>query len=255
MPVVDADGDPPKGCRCFNDAEHQILDDEVPACKYDELLAELEDAVRQQCQALVLPGFDHNCWQSNGANASIPEGEVPEDSPGACIGNCEVGGGGSCPDPTPYECETGDGDGGLCQTTGPGTGSGGADSTGDPDSSSGVMGLDAPRFIACEGTTCDVDAAFAKMLYHDPTLLLGESTRLHYDRAARRHVFVDVEPGSVAHTLGLRTGDRLESVDGTVIDGLDAALNVYAHSADQTGLSVRVRREDQWLDFDYSFVP
>ncbi|MCA9704523.1 MAG: hypothetical protein KDK70_01600 [Myxococcales bacterium] len=257
-PIVDAEGAPPRGCRCFNDAEHQILGDMVPACKVDALLAELEDAARQDCQSLVQPGFDHNCWQANGANASTPEGEIPEDGPGACIGNCEYGAppsGGSCPDPTPYECETGDGGGGLCETTGFGTGSESADSTGDLDTSGGIMELNADQFISCEEMTCEIDRSFARMIHDDPTLLLGESTRIHHDRVVQRHVFVDVEPGSIAYTRGLRTGDRLESVDGTVIDGLDAALHVYAQSANEDVLDVRVMRGRQWLDFEYVFVP
>lgn len=256
-PVVDADGATPQGCRCFNDAENQILEDDAPACKLEALLDAIENAARQECQSLVLPGYNHNCWQTNGPNASVVEGHNFAGS-GSCIGSCEYGGppsGGSCPDLNPYECATGD-DGGLCETTG---GFGGADSTGDEsgsvDTSAGAIGLDAPLFVSCEGTICEIDRAFAKMLYDDPMPLLSESPRLVYDRAARRHVFIDVEPGSVAYTLGLRTGDRLESVDGTVIDDLEAALHVYAQSASETKLDVRVMRGTQWLDFHYFFVP
>ena len=93
------------------------------------------------------------------------------------------------------------------------------------------------------------------MIYRDPTLLLDESARLYYDHGTQRHVFIGIEPGSVAYTLGFRTGDRLESVDGTIIDGLDAALHAYVQAADESTLAVRVRRGTQWLDFDDSFVP
>ncbi|MEM9463489.1 MAG: hypothetical protein AAGF11_55625 [Myxococcota bacterium] len=40
----------------------------------------------------------------------------------------------------------------------------------------------------------------------------------------------------------------------TVIDGLEAALHVYAQSAHETTLDVRVMRGTQWLDFEYFFV-
>ncbi|MEM9456824.1 MAG: PDZ domain-containing protein [Myxococcota bacterium] len=266
VPVTYANGATPRGTRCFNDAEHQILEDETPRCKYDQLIAEIENAARQECQSLVLPGFNHNCWQATGANASIAEGPVPENTPGACIGNCKYGGppsDGSCPELNPYECATGGGDGEMCGTTSPldtlDTGSGDPDSSGGEsdgiDTSGGVAGLDAYRFITCEGTSCEIDESFAAMIYDDPALLLREDARLDYDSAGRRHVFVDVEPGSVAHTLGFRSGDRLESVDGVMIDGLEAALDVYVQAAHATTLDVRVRRgEQQWLDFEFLFV-
>ncbi|MCA9709036.1 MAG: hypothetical protein KDK70_24540, partial [Myxococcales bacterium] len=87
-PVLDAEGDAPKGCVCFNDAEDQILDDEVPACRYEQLIEEIEQAAREECQSLVLPGYDHNCWTATGPQASTPGIEFFGGA-GACIGNCE----------------------------------------------------------------------------------------------------------------------------------------------------------------------
>ena len=173
---------------------------------------------------------------------------------GGEVGNCEYGAppsGGSCPDSTPYECATGGGGDGLCEMTGP------LDTSGDSglDTSGGVSELDAELFVGCEGRVCEIDRSFARMLYNDPELLLAESARLYYDATTRRHVFIDVEPGSVAYTLGIRNGDQLESVDGRVIDGLDAALHVYVQSGSLPDLGVRVRRGTRWLDFDFSFVP
>lgn len=47
--VEDSEGTPPLGCLCFNAAEKQILLDGVPAGEYASLLADIEQAARDQC--------------------------------------------------------------------------------------------------------------------------------------------------------------------------------------------------------------
>ncbi|MEM9458394.1 MAG: hypothetical protein AAGF11_29725 [Myxococcota bacterium] len=265
IPVTYENGAVPQGCRCFNDAEDQILNDDTPECKLDELLDEIEAAVRQECQSLVLPGNEHNCWQANGPNASTLEGKFKRTDPGSCIGNCKYGGapsGGSCPELNPYECATGD-DGGLCGATEDSDTDSdepdSADSTSDDsdsiDTSGGVHELDADLFIHCSETTCEIDSSFAHMLYDDPTLLLSESARLYFDSEEQRYILVSVEPGSVAYTLGLRTTDRLESINGTVIDSLAAGMRAYSENNNKDELDLRIMRGSQWLDFDYLLVP
>jgi hypothetical protein len=256
-PILRPDGASPRGCRCYNDAENQIFLDKAPACRFEAFLDELEQAARQECQALVPPGYDHNCWTASGPEASIVEGYFFNGA-GACIGNCELGSppaGGSCPEPSPYECATGtggdacdsgdefdtsDGDSGLDDTSGETTG--------------GAL-LDVDAFVACEGHDCEIDEAFARRLYFDPSPLLDHRARLVYHAKLRRHVLDDVEAGSLAHALGLRTGDQLESIDGMVIHDLDSALRAYVHLGNSTTLDVRVKRGSQWLDFTYTFVP
>lgn len=250
-PVLQANGATPKGCRCFNDAEHQILEDEVPECHFDKLLEELEQAARQECQSLVLPGYDHNCWTVGGPDASVAEPEF-FDKVGACIGNCEYGGppaGGSCPDPNPYECGSGDG-GYDCepeQGDDTGTGAGG-------QGSEGAMS-ELAASISCSGSECEIDEAFAWKLYTNPSILLGQGTTMVFDSKVERHVFFGVYPGSVAHALGLRDGDRLEAINGKTIDDLDTAFRAYIDSRDADVLEVRVQRGAQWVDFVYTFVP
>lgn len=121
------------------------------------------------------------------------------------------------------------------------------------DTSGGLL-FDIDAFVACDGRRCEIDETFARRLYHDPSPLLARGARLVYHTKAQRHVLTNVEPGSLAHALGLRTGDQLESVDGMVIDDLDSALQAYAQLGDATELEVRVKRGSQWLDFTYSFV-
>ena len=84
--------------------------------------------------------------------------------------------------------------------------------------------------------------------------MIDQGARLVYQTKTRRHVLTNVDPGSLAYALGLRTGDQLESVDGMIIHDLDSALHAYALLGDATNLEVRVKRGSQWLTFTYSFV-
>lgn len=257
-PILRPDGTAPQGCRCYNDAEHQIFEDKVPECQYQEFIDDLEQAAREECQALVPPGYDHNCWTTSGAQASVVEGQFGNGA-GSCIGNCEYGSppvGGSCPNPSPYECATG------------GFGDEGCDSGGDPETSTGDSGLDdtsgntsggvlgdIDSFVDCQAQDCEIDEAFARHLYADPSPLIDQGTRMIYDSRLGRHVLSNVERGSLVYALGLRTGDVLESVDETIIHDLDSALQVYEQLGDATAIDVRVKRGTRWLDFTYTFVP
>jgi S1-C subfamily serine protease len=144
--------------------------------------------------------------------------------------------------PTEGDAETSGGESGL-------------DDTGD--TSGGVMldQLDVDAFVACDGQDCEIDEAFARRLYTDPSPLLAQSTQLVYQAKAQRHVLRGVDPGSLAHALGLRTGDQLESIDGMIIHDLDSALRAYVQIGDATAIEVKVKRGSQWLDFTYTFVP
>jgi hypothetical protein len=258
-PILRPDGAGPRGCRCYNDADHQVFLDEAPECRLDGFIDDLEQAARQECQSLVPPGYDHNCWTTTGPQASIVDPLFPQGN-GACIGNCEYGSpppGGSCPNPSPYECATGGGGDEGCGSEGDADtdmGGSGLDDTGSD--TSGGMGLDdIDAFVACDGQDCEIDDAFARRLYSDPSPLLRQGLRVVYHSKVRRHVLYDVEPGSLVYALGLRTGDQLESVGGMIIRDLDSALRAYAMLGDATALDVRVKRGTQWLDFTYTFVP
>lgn len=174
--------------------------------------------------------------------------------------------GGSCPDPSPYECGTGGAnDDDACDSEGTteastdesGPNDTSDDTTGDDttgsDTSGGVT-LELDGFVSCEGRRCEIDETFARGLHADPSPLLDQATRLVHDPELQRHVLHRVEPGSLAHALGLRSGDQLESVAGMVIHDLDSALRAYSQLGSATTLDVRVRRGSRWLDFEYVFV-
>ena len=230
------EGGPPIGCACFNDAEHDVLEDEVPANYMATLQAKIEQAARDACDAQVPAGYDHNCYIVG------PEGPQPEspygDGPGQCVGGCAYTG--DCEDPNPYECEAIVGDG-------------------DPGGPSETGGEDGPLNpvddIFCSGTDCEIDEGFATSLWLDPSPLADEGTRLIYDPSLARFVFDAVGNDTVADQLGFRDGDVLESVNGIIIDDLDAALGVYAQSGTADALRVRVARSSRWIDFNFTFVP
>jgi hypothetical protein len=259
VPILRPDGSAPRGCRCYNDAELEIFKAQAPQCRFDEFMEDLALATRQECQSLVMPGYDHNCWTTTGPEATNVEGAFAQPGPGACVGNCEYGAppaGGSCPTPNPYECATGDGGDEACDSgddTETSTGGSGLDDT-TGDTSGGVL-PNVDTFVSCEERDCEIDEAFARALHADPSPLFHQPTRLVYHTELRRHIFEGVEPGTLAFALGLRTGDRLESVDGVVIYDLDSAVRAYVRLGDASALHVRVKRGAQWLDFTYTFVP
>jgi len=206
----------------------------------------------------VPPGYDHNCWTTSGAQASIVEAPFPG-AMGTCIGSCEYGSppvNGSCPTPSPYECATGgDSDDVGCDSEGDSEtsdGESGLDETGS-ETSGGIM-ADIDGLVTCVGRDCEIDEALARGLYTDPSPLVDQGVRLVYDAKLRRHVLYGIEPDSLVHALGLRNRDQLESIDDIIIHDLDSALYAYVRLGDATALEVRVKRGTQWLDFTYTFV-
>jgi hypothetical protein len=120
--VEDEADERPRGCACYNLAEEVILEQQVPADKYAEFVADIEYAARNNCDYLVPVGWDHNCYDEG------PEGPaliVPTRfGPGSCVGSCgyaKVPKGGCGRVPTPYECAAlygeGTDDGGAEETT------------------------------------------------------------------------------------------------------------------------------------------
>ena len=118
VPALDGDMIPPIGCACFNDAEVEILWAASPESKYRDYLAQLEALARNDCDTVVPPGWDHNCYDEG------PDGPTFKDpyagGAGSCVGDCSYtnpGAAGCGDEPNPYECEemygggeTGDGE-------------------------------------------------------------------------------------------------------------------------------------------------
>jgi hypothetical protein len=123
-PVSPPAGGPPQGCRCFNDADVAILQDQLPADIFGGLVDEIEADARNECALAVPPGFDHNCYTEDGSLALGFAAPFPEHAPSDdCIGSCayiKPPPHGSCGvDPDPYTCneEYGGGETGIDQAT------------------------------------------------------------------------------------------------------------------------------------------
>jgi len=240
-PIIDAEGGAVNGCICFNKAEQQILADQAPAADYDQLDAKLAKAARDECVSLVPAGYDHDC--DNAAVAPAFEGQKSTE----CAGSCTFFNPPpfkDCPELDPYQCN-GEPAGGNDEV---GTESDGTDTASD----TGVIKPPPGAFIDCAGTTCIIDAEYARTLWDDPSMLADDAV-IVFDPTLSRFVFVRVEPGMIAHELGLRAGDVLEAVDDAVIDDLDAATKVYRASEGAEAVVVRVGRGPRWVDLQLRF--
>jgi hypothetical protein len=107
-PVADPGGGAVRGCKCFNDADVEILKDELPADIFGGLVGGIEADARNKCALAVPPGFDHNCYMEDGLlvpGFTAPFHDLRSDD---CIGSCayiKPPPNGSCgDDPDPYEC-------------------------------------------------------------------------------------------------------------------------------------------------------
>lgn len=119
--VSAAKGGPPIGCRCFNDGEVVMLDQQAPAEYYAGLVESLESSARLACANAVPPGFDHDCFIEGPSGPTLTAPYFGGESDD-CIGSCGYANPppfGSCgDDPNPWECnENGDGETGASDTS------------------------------------------------------------------------------------------------------------------------------------------
>ncbi len=234
-------------CTCFNEIEQGVLTNKVPLDEFTALVTEIEQVTREHCASLVPEGFEHNCDLVDVPNAPTITDPYEGGSSNDCHGSCSFINpppGGSCPELDPYECND--------------EPAGGGDEAGDDDAGGDDEGpgasLYAEEHVNCEGTRCTIDRAFAESLWRDPNALLAEDARLIFDDASARFVLVDVDVGSLAHTLGLRSGDHLESVEGVIIDDLEIAIEVAIVCEQSDAVELRVLRGARAIDFHYSML-
>ena len=222
----------------MNDAEQEILDFGVPPAKYQQMLADIEAVARDNCDATVPAGWDHNCYIVEGADASTPHYNPPVyfGGIGECIGSCSFINpppNGSCPELNPYQCESE---------------ASAADDVGTDDEPGPIeIDIDA---VVCDKNTCAIDRTVAQAVLTDP-LRYDPHVRLIYDGTRARFTIHGVESGSLAERLGLRTSDVIESVDDVVIDGFDTALVAYSSHAEASRVTLRILRGETWIDFVY----
>jgi S1-C subfamily serine protease len=74
------------------------------------------------------------------------------------------------------------------------------------------------------------------------------------DAEADGLVVLDVEPGSVAHALGVARGDRLDAIDGVTLARPDDITVRLRAAAPQGSVSVRWRRAGDGLVIERRYV-
>lgn len=74
--------------------------------------------------------------------------------------------------------------------------------------------------------TVEIDRALASRLASDPTPILGELRAIPHEAAGQivGYRLYGIRAGSLTHAIGLRNGDTLRAVDGTVTTDLGAML-------------------------------
>lgn len=245
----------------MNNTEHTTMDSEEPNEKYADFVAEPEQAARDDCASLVPPGYNHNCYTTDGIGASQPD-LVFESGMGTCVGGCsfflEPKKGGCGRDPNPFECEKikesgGDGDTGPDDSESDGAE---AETAGEDGGESPVPGgVDLGLYLSCDDTSCTIDRALLDIVAADPKLALYGDTQLIFDPDIQRFVFLDVGSDSIAEALLFNSGDRLESINGRTLDSIDAALEMAATSQNEDRFEVVLLRGTQWTDLNYFVVP
>jgi hypothetical protein len=130
-PVKDAEGNWPRGCVCFNDAEGEILEAELPLLKYMAFSAQIANVARDDCDFHVPLGWDHNCYDESADGPVVAD--PGQGDQGECVGDCayaNIPKSGCGEDPSPYECEATYGEG---AETGDMSGTDGTTSSVGPD--------------------------------------------------------------------------------------------------------------------------
>ncbi|NVB37072.1 hypothetical protein G6O69_04465 [Pseudenhygromyxa sp. WMMC2535] len=249
VPVYAVEGGPPLGCRCFNAAEHDILDTQLPEDKLAELHAELAEAARNECHLLVPQGYAHNCYDEDSPDAPSLGVPTADGLSSDCFGSCAYANpplGKDCPeDPDPWECNDDGGDDDV-----------GGDELGDDDGDEETQRFDdLTQQITCQGDECTIVRDFAHALWTDPEQLLTDDARLIFNADHARFVLSHVRPGSLAHALGLRSGDIIETVNGHLIDGPEAGLVVYVDNEHAKTLTLGLTRDGQWIERRFIFSP
>ncbi|MCA9681971.1 MAG: PDZ domain-containing protein [Myxococcales bacterium] len=114
--------------------------------------------------------------------------------------------------------------------------------------------IDVGDSIECSGGTCLIDRHWAQSLWSNPEPLLTDAARLVYDSQQHRFVCTTVEPGDVAHALGLRSGDVLLTINGLAIDGPEAGLLAYVENEQTEVVDLTVLRDGREHTLRFEFV-
>jgi len=93
--------------------------------------------------------------------------------------------------------------------------------------------------LACGAGKCKAPRALIDDIHARPEVLALDSTRVEYDGTGL--IFVDVVPGDLAYTVGLRTGDKLLSINGSPASDISQVAELLPGLRDFKHASVQVK--------------
>jgi len=227
-------------CRCMTPDEDLVLLNASPHLQYELLRSQIVDGTREACIDVAIANdldpdppvgndeiLDPDCYE---AVTSIYRD-------GCCtITSDQCGGSNSCDGPDTGGPDTGGPD------TDPGDPTDGADDT----TGEGALPPLDPFYdhIACDGTTCHIGQPLIDALLANPEAALAEGTSLtlHPIAAPTGLRLHGVEPGGLAHLLGLREGDQILRIDGLPLTTQTELFDAAAHAYEADAVTISLRR-------------
>jgi general secretion pathway protein C len=99
--------------------------------------------------------------------------------------------------------------------------------------------------IECKKNHCTVQREFVDELIAKPSLLSKQARIVPAirDGETQGFKFYGIRRGSLPRLLGLKNGDLLMAVNGTDLDSMDRAMNLYTKLRRANHLSVRIKRK------------
>lgn len=113
----------------------------------------------------------------------------------------------------------------------------------DTDTDSGSTGSSPSPYdisgLICSAGSCRAPQALIDDIHARPEVLALDSTRVEHDGTGL--VFVDVVPGDLAYTVGLRTGDKLLSINGSSASDIGQVAELLSDLRSFSSASVEIK--------------
>jgi len=199
-PLFDDDGQVLQGCGCFDDDEHALLEgweaNGAPAPAdpdYDQYVI-LRDEILLAARTVCVDRAAEEGFTNNNCVTVIPD--TDDIFSNGRSGECKY-----------QEIAIADTDGGTETSSVP-----------PPFDLSGLV---------CSGGNCIAPQSLIDDMQARPEAFLNDDTRIEFDTDGYL-VFENVSSGDVAYTVGLRTGDKLLTINGQDASSLDQVANVLS---------------------------
>jgi len=199
-PLFDDDGQVLQGCGCFDDDEHALLEgweaNGAPAPAdpdYDQYVI-LRDVILLAARTVCVDRATEEGFTNNNCVTVIPD--TDDIFSNGSSGECKY-----------EEIAIADTDGGTETSSVP-----------PPFDLSG---------LSCSGGDCSAPQSLLDDMHARPEAFLNDDTRIEFDTDGYL-VFENVSSGDVAYTVGLRTGDKLLTINGEDASSLDQVASVLA---------------------------